>query len=161
MRGEGVSGQGRKQVGRKLTRAITGDAERESGNANPKISHAAQQNIYEEEKKKVWDEQWRALSNPVAPELTPQDEVEEPVAQTPVAFGSRFSRGESFRARSRGGSLAMTPALESPGRDMSPAFSADGESTFTGNHAGAGKVMRIKRVVSQRKGRPWYSREGC
>ncbi len=46
--------------------------------------------------------------------------------------------------------MVATPVnayAESP-RDMSPsAFSADGESAYTGNPS-AGKAMRIKRVVS-------------
>ena len=46
--------------------------------------------------------------------------------------------------------MVATPVnayAESP-REMSPsAFSGDGESTYTGN-PNAGKVMRIKRVVS-------------
>ena len=111
-----------------------------------KISNSQQQQIYEEEKRKVWDLQWKALGNPVPPELSPDDEVER-IASTPAGFGPRFGRADSRRARSRGDSMAATPALESP-RDVSPsALSGDGESTYTGN-AGAGKVMRIKRVVS-------------
>ena len=43
--------------------------------------------------------------------------------------------------------MAATPAFESP-RDRSPsAFSADGESTYTGN-VNTNKVLRIKRTVS-------------
>ena len=43
--------------------------------------------------------------------------------------------------------MVATP-MESPGSPS--AFSADGDSTYTGN-VGAGKVLRIRRVVSTSK----------
>lgn len=110
-----------------------------------KISNTLQNQIYEEEKRKIWDLQWNALSNPVPPELQPEDE--DKAAPTPAGLGPRFGRGDSRRAASRGQSMAATPIGESP-REMSPSqYSADGESHFTGNPI-AGKVLRITRKVS-------------
>lgn len=109
-----------------------------------KISNAEQNRIYEEEKRKVWDLQWKALSDPVPPPLDVADD-DRPVP-TPAAMGPRYGRSDSRRAMSRGHSLAATPFVDSP-REMSPSqYSADGESHFTGNPYG-GKVLRIKRVV--------------
>lgn len=110
-----------------------------------KISNAEQNRIYEEEKRRVWDLQAKALSSSVPPELDVVDD-DRPVP-TP-AMGPRFgSRSDSRRAMSRGHSMAAIPFGESP-RDMSPSqYSVDGESHFTGNPY-AGKVLRIKRIVS-------------
>lgn len=110
-----------------------------------KISNAEQNRIYEEEKRKVWDLQAKALSNPVPPELDVHDEDRPAPSQS---LGPRYSgRSDSRRAMSRGHSMAATPFGESP-REMSPSqYSVDGESHFTGNPYG-GKVLRIKRIVS-------------
>jgi transcription initiation factor TFIID subunit 1 len=114
-------------------------------NGQLKISNAEQNRIYEEEKRKVWDLQAQALSNPVPPTLEAEDEDRS--APTPAGWGPRIGRSESRRAFSRGHSLAATPFADSP-REMSPSqYSADGESNFTGNPYG-GKVLRIKRIVS-------------
>ena len=115
-----------------------------AANGNPvKISNAAQQQIYEEEKRNVWDLQGSTLGNPIPPELTAEDEVDKPTS-TPAAFGPRFARSDSRRAMSRGASLVATP-MESPGSPS--AFSQDDGSTYDGN-SGAGKIMRIQRLVS-------------
>ena len=120
------------------------EAEEKAGGSVVKISNTAQQLIYEEEKRKVWDLQNAALSNSVPPELTAEDEFDKP-ASTPAGLGPRFGRSDSRRAMSRGTSMAATPIPgESPG---SPGGFSDGGSTYTGN-VGAGKVMRIQRVVS-------------
>jgi hypothetical protein len=110
---------------------------------NLKISNAEQNRIYEEEKRKIWDLQASALSNPVPPAL----DVQEDDRPTHIpGMTSRVGRSESRRAMSRGHSLAATPFGESP-REMSPSqYSMDGESQFTGNPYG-GKVLRIKRIV--------------
>ncbi|KAK8865758.1 hypothetical protein IAR55_000905 [Kwoniella newhampshirensis] len=132
--------KGETEQGRRL------EAEAKAGGNVVKISNAEQNRIYEEEKRKVWDLQWRALSNPNPPELSPTDE-EDRIAGTPAGLGPRFQRGDSRRAFSRGNSMAATPIYADSPRDMSPsAFSGDGESQFTGNPT-AGKVLRIKRVV--------------
>lgn len=111
-----------------------------------KISNAEQNRIYEEEKRKVWDLQAKALSDPVPPPLDVVDD-DRPVP-TPSAMGPRFGRSDNRRAMSRGQSLAATPFADSP-REMSPSqYSADGESHFTGNPYG-GKVLRIKRIVGR------------
>lgn len=114
-----------------------------------KISNVEQNKIYEEEKRRVWDLQWSALSNPVPPVLSTQDEDHDRVASTPVGLGPRFGgRSDSKRSYSRGNSMAATPIYGRNSRERSSsAFSGDGESTYTGN-PNTGKVMRIKRVVS-------------
>lgn len=122
------------------------EAESRNNGEPVKISNSLQQQIYEEEKRKVWDLQWKALSNSVPPELRPEDEHDAP-APTPMGFAPRFNRNDHRRGQSRGTSMAATPAMDSP-RDRSPsAFSADGESTYTGN-VNTNKVLRIKRTVS-------------
>ncbi|WWD18061.1 hypothetical protein CI109_102508 [Kwoniella shandongensis] len=132
--------KGETEQGRRL------EAEAKAGGNVVKISNAEQNRIYEEEKRKVWDLQWRALSNSNPPDLTPTDE-DDRVANTPAGLGPRFQRGDSRRAFSRGNSMAATPMYADSPRDMSPsAFSMDGESQFTGNPT-AGKVLRIKRVI--------------
>ncbi|WVR05721.1 hypothetical protein IAU60_002745 [Kwoniella sp. DSM 27419] len=136
--------KGETEQGRRL------EAEAKAGGNVVKISNAEQNRIYEEEKRKVWDLQHHALSNPNAPELRPDEEDDRDRGQhaisTPAGIGPRFGRADSRRAFSRGNSMAATPMYAESPRDMSPAFSADGESTFTGNPT-AGKVLRIKRKV--------------
>lgn len=123
-----------------------------------KISNAEQNRIYEEEKRRVWDLQAKALSNPVPPELDVQDE-DRPAASQSLGRGFG-SRSESRRAMSRGHSMAATPFGESP-REMSPSqYSVDGESHFTGNPYG-GKVLRIKRIVSTHPVKVWTMLTQC
>lgn len=117
-----------------------------------KISNAEQSRIYEEEKRRVWELQQRALSNPEPPQLDVDDESR--MAPTLAGIGPRFSRGPpgggapGQRAFSRSNSMAATPMYGESPREYSPAPSAD-ESVFTG-HGAANKVLRIKRVVSVR-----------
>jgi len=138
--------KGETEEGRRL------EAEAKAGGGPVKISNAEQNRIYEEEKRKVWDLQARALSNPVPPILTPEDEV--PASSShPVSAAPRIGKPEP-RHFSRAGSLAATPGgFDSPMEEArSPsAFSFDGESQFTGNDRAAMKVLRINRVV---KGKP-------
>jgi len=128
------------------------EAEAKSGGSS-KISNVEQQRIYEEEKRRVWDLQWKALSDTRPPELTLEDEeAERMAAGTPMpgtgGGGSRFARGDSRIARSRGGSTVGTPwGGEGSPREDSPAFSDEG-SAYTGA-GGQDKVMRIKRMVCQ------------
>jgi len=125
------------------------EAEAAANGNQVKISNARQQQIYEEEKRKVWDLQQNALSNPVPPELLPHEEIVAP-AKTSAALGPRFRGDSARRGMSRGGSIAAsTPGyMESP-RDgtQSPGFSGDDESTFTGHDRNAGKILRIQRIV--------------
>ncbi|RXK42077.1 transcription initiation factor TFIID subunit 1 [Tremella mesenterica] len=112
-----------------------------------KISNAEQGRIYEEEKRRVWDLQCRALSNPISPTVTAEDEAKTQVQpHPPVGFGPRFVRTDSRRAFSRGESMTATPMHVDSPRDMSPSAHSMDESTFTGNPS-AGKVMRISRLV--------------
>ncbi|KAK4687485.1 hypothetical protein P7C73_g2628, partial [Tremellales sp. Uapishka_1] len=152
-RGEGFSFLKTNMKSYFLRKGETEDGRRQEAfkkaNGNPvKVSNAEQQRIYEEEKRKVWDLQASALSNPVAPELVPTDELQ--VASTPLGLGPRFHRGDSAR---RGASRANSVMYDSPmDEGMSPGgFSGDGDSTFTGHERNQGKVMRITRIV---KGRP-------
>lgn len=126
------------------------EAEARAGGNPVKISNAEQNRIYEEEKRKVWDLQASALSNPIPPVLTVAEEEAARNAQPPVMPGlaPKIHRGDSRRAFSRGASMAATPrGFDSP-RDRSPSvFSMDGgESHYSGNPL-AGKVLRIKRMV--------------
>jgi transcription initiation factor TFIID subunit 1 len=148
---KGETEQGRRRecfsnCGGRLDGTDPGSVEAEAkANGNPvKISNAEQNRIYEEEKRRVWDLQSAALSNPTAPDLAFEDE--ERVASTPAGLGPRFARSDSRRAFSRGNSLAATPAYAESPREFSP-MSMDGESSYTGNPV-ANKVLRIKRVVS-------------
>ncbi|ORY20963.1 hypothetical protein BCR39DRAFT_554452 [Naematelia encephala] len=135
--------RGETEQGRRL------EMEQKAGGNPVKISNAEQQRIYEEEKRRVWDLQAKALANPNPPELLPEDEIQ-PVTATPAGLGPRFVRSDSRRALSRGGSMAA-PWTESP-RDGSPGgWSQDGESTFTGNNASVGKVLRITRIIKGKK----------
>lgn len=110
-----------------------------------KISNQEQNRIYEEEKRRVWDLQWAALSDPTPPKLTAEDEARS--APTPPLQDARNARQGSRRAFSRATSTVATP-LDSP-REMSPSgFSAEGESAYTGNRY-TGRVLRIKRMVRQ------------
>ncbi|BEJ18121.1 hypothetical protein CspHIS471_0703980 [Cutaneotrichosporon sp. HIS471] len=128
--------KGETEEGRRL------EAEAKAGGGPVKISNAEQNRIYEEEKRKVWDLQWKAMSNPTPPGLD-LDLTAEVVEPTQVmAMGPRFTKIE--RTFSRSGSVFDSP-MDDP---RSPsAFSFDGESQFTGNDRGAHKVLRIKRVV--------------
>lgn len=133
-----------------LCRAV--EAEAKSSNQVVKISNAEQSRIYEEEKRRVWELQQRALSSTQPPQPDMDDEYR--MAPTPAAgIGPRFSRadgrsagGGGQRAFSRSGSMVATPLYGESPREYSPAPSAD-ESVFTG-HGVANKVLRIKRVVS-------------
>ncbi|OWZ55034.1 transcription initiation factor TFIID subunit 1 [Cryptococcus neoformans c45] len=136
--------KGETEQGRRL------EAEARAGGNPVKISNAEQNRIYEEEKRKVWDLQASALSNPIPPVLTVAEEEAARNAQPPVMPGlaPKIHRGDSRRAFSRGTSMAATPrGFDSP-RDRSPSvFSMDGgESHYSGNPL-AGKVLRIKRMV--------------
>ena len=146
-KGETDAGRRREFTIKMLKGALKADKVVEAERAGQlKISNAEQNRIYEEEKRKVWDLQAAALSNPVPPTLDVEDE--ERTAPTPAGWGPRVGRSDSRRAFSRGHSLAATPFADSP-REMSPSqYSADGESHFTGNPYG-GKVLRIKRIVSR------------
>ncbi|WVQ97109.1 hypothetical protein IAU59_004219 [Kwoniella sp. CBS 9459] len=133
--------KGETEQGRRL------EAEAKAGGNPVKISNAEQNRIYEEEKRKVWDLQWNALSNPNPPDLqAEEDEANKFPLATPAGIGPRFGRSESRRAFSRGNSMAATPMYAESPREMSPAFSIDGESAYTGNPT-AGKVLRIKRKI--------------
>lgn len=140
--------KGETEEGRRL------EAEAKAGGGPVKISNAEQNRIYEEEKRKVWDLQSRALSNANAPSLTADDEVPA-TANNPAGLAARFGgKPESRGHFSRAGSLAATPGgFDSPmDAPQSPsAFSYDGESQFTGNDRGAAKVLRINRTV---RGKP-------
>ncbi|WRT63957.1 uncharacterized protein IL334_000884 [Kwoniella shivajii] len=133
--------KGETEQGRRL------EAEAKAGGNVVKISNAEQNRIYEEEKRKVWDLQWNSLSNPNPPELRAEEDDERPITSTPAGLGPRFNRdrGDSRRAFSRGNSVATPMYADSP-RESSPAFSMDGESTYTGNPS-ANKVLRIKRKI--------------
>ncbi|WVN85623.1 uncharacterized protein L203_100772 [Cryptococcus depauperatus CBS 7841] len=140
--------KGETEQGRRL------EAEAKAGGTPVKISNAEQNRIYEEEKRKIWDLQWQALSSPIPPELTAAEEEAAKNSVQPIMPGlaPRIHRGESRRAfsrgMSRGTSIVPTPRdLDSP-RDRSPSvFSMDGgESSYAGNPL-AGKVLRIKRMV--------------
>ncbi|WWC86076.1 uncharacterized protein L201_000947 [Kwoniella dendrophila CBS 6074] len=135
--------KGETEQGRRL------EAEAKAGGAVVKISNAEQNRIYEEEKRKVWDLQWNSLSNPNPPDFRPDedDDFSKHIANTPAGLGPRFNRADSRRAFSRGNSMANTPMYADSPRDMSPAMSLDGESTYTGANPTAGKVLRIKRKV--------------
>ncbi|WOO83710.1 Putative transcription initiation factor TFIID subunit [Vanrija pseudolonga] len=129
--------KGETEEGRRL------EAEAKAGGGPVKISNAEQNRIYEEEKRKVWDLQWKALSNPTPPDLTAADDAGVAVTQT-AAMGPRFGKPEP-RHFSRAGSLAFDSPMEEA---RSPsAFSFDGESQVTGNDRGQQKVLRINRVV--------------
>lgn len=139
--------KGETEEGRRL------EAEAKAGGGPVKISNAEQNRIYEEEKRKVWDLQARALSSSMPPILTADDDVPKPEITT-AGLAPRFGKPEP-RHFSRAGSLAATPG----GMDYPPieearspsAFSYDGESQFTGNDRSASKVLRINRIV---KGKP-------
>ncbi|WWC99494.1 hypothetical protein V866_006397 [Kwoniella sp. B9012] len=137
--------KGETEQGRRL------EAEAKAGGAVVKISNAEQNRIYEEEKRKVWDLQWNSLSNPNPPEINPDEDDDpnrqHPFVSTPAGLGPRFNRADSRRAFSRGNSMANTPMYADSPREMSPAMSMDGESTYTGANPTAGKVLRIKRRV--------------
>lgn len=138
--------KGETEEGRRL------EAEAKAGGGPVKISNAEQSRIYEEEKRKVWDLQWAALSNPKPPSLTQEDEHRSSATEpTPAGLAPRFAK-EPPRQFSRAGSLAA-PAFDSPMEDMrSPsAMSFDGESQFTGNDRAAAKVLRINRVVKGKR----------
>lgn len=87
------------------------EAEARAGGNPVKISNAEQNRIYEEEKRKVWDLQASALSNPIPPVLTVAEEEAARNAQPPVMPGlaPKIHRGDSRRAFSRGTSMAATP----------------------------------------------------
>lgn len=110
-----------------------------------KISNAEQNRIYEDEKRRIWDLQAKALSNPIPPEIASNEEDNPLAGATPVGFGPRYTgRADNRRAFSRSNSMAATPFMEESPRGYSPAPSA-GETSFTGNNAP--KVMRIKRMI--------------
>jgi transcription initiation factor TFIID subunit 1 len=122
------------------------EAEAKAGGGPVKISNAEQNRIYEEEKRKVWDLQWKALSDPTPPKLDIDLTAE--TVEPSQAMGPRFTNAKAERSFSRSGSIFDSP-MEDP---RSPsAFSFDGESQFTGNDRGAHKVLRIKRIV---RGKP-------
>lgn len=124
------------------------DAETKAGGGPVKISNAEQNRIYEEEKRKVWDLQAQALSNPKAPQLDVPDAEPSEVVNV-QAMGPRFNRPEP-RHFSRAGSFVGTPLDGDDPRSPS-AFSFDGESQFTGNERGANKVLRLTRVIKGKK----------
>lgn len=122
------------------------DTERMAGTDQLKISNAREQGIYDEEKRKVWNLQAKALSDPNPPELDPDQKLDLPQA-TPSGFAPKYiGRSNTSRGFSRGHSVSATPGPHSP-REGSPAYSVDGESAYTGN-ANANRVLRITRVVS-------------
>jgi len=126
--------------------ALIPDSERMAGTDQMKISNAREQAIYDEEKRKVWNLQAKALSDPNPPELEPDLKLDLPQA-TPSGFAPKYiGRSNTSRGFSRGHSVSATPGPHSP-REGSPAYSVDGESTYTGN-ANANRVLRITRVVS-------------
>lgn len=133
--------KGETEEGRRL------EAEAKAGGGPVKISNAEQNRIYEEEKRKVWDLQAKALSDPKPPALD-MDLTSEVVEAAPMAsLGPRFGKPE--RNFSRAGSQAVDSPMDDP---RSPStFSFDGESQFTGNGRGAHMVLRIKRII---KGKP-------
>ena len=128
---------------------IAVEAEQKANGQPVKISNAEQNRIYEEEKRRVWDLQAAALSSSVPPSLELDDEISS--APTPATMAPRYRnpnrRRSTSRAFSRENSIVGMSSFESP-REASPsAMSGDGESMYTGN-PNAGKVMRIKRIVS-------------
>lgn len=124
------------------------EAEAKAGGGPVKISNAEQNRIYEEEKRKVWDLQAKALSDPKPPQLDVPDAETGEVVNV-QAMGPRFQRPEP-RQFSRAGSFAATP-MESDYPGSPSAYSMDGESQFTGNERGANKVLRINRVVKGKR----------
>jgi transcription initiation factor TFIID subunit 1 len=142
--------KGETEEGRRL------EAEAKAGGGPVKISNSEQSRIYEAEKRKVWDLQAKALSNPVPPLLTADDDYHASAASAQATASTpRFGGGKGdSRHFSRSGSLAAAPGgFDSPMEEArSPsAFSFDGESQFTGNDRSALKVLRINRIV---KGKP-------
>ncbi|WVQ71168.1 hypothetical protein IAR50_000693 [Cryptococcus sp. DSM 104548] len=148
--------KGETEQGRRL------EAEAKAGGNTVKISNAEQNRIYEEEKRKVWDYQAAALSNPVPPNITFEEEEAHRIASIPLMPGlaPKVVRGRdsTSRAFSRGASMANTPRDFGSPRDRtrSPStFSMDGaeESSHAGGNPWMGKVLRIKRMV---KGKAQY-----
>ncbi|KAL7423762.1 hypothetical protein Q5752_001346 [Cryptotrichosporon argae] len=136
--------RGETEEGRRL------EAEAKADGGVVKISNAEQGRIYEEEKRRVWDLQYKALSSTTPPTLTAADEAYPSSAPTPAASSSRFQRHDSRKPFSRAGSMVAHGMYAESPRDeaMSPsAFSGDEGSTYTGNDRGADRVLRITRVV--------------
>lgn len=117
--------------------------------SRPKSAHRynvqEQQDVYKEEIRRIWKAQYEALSNPVEPMLTEEDEERQ---------RGRRSGGPRATAAETPYSNAGTPygGAGTPGSRGSSPDKEDGMSVASGRGApyGQNKVLRIKRLVSPR-----------
>lgn len=96
--------------------------------------------MYRSEVLRIWNAQCKALSDPVPPELTPEDEKPPPQAPTPSASG-----GHATRANSRADSIRRDRSPSAMSRVSTPDPEAGSQAGQDPN--AASKVLKIRRMI--------------
>jgi len=130
--------------GEKLEERLQKEANR------PKSAHKynvqEEEEIYKQEIERVWGVQWNSLSNPVAPQLTQEDEIRARGGKARNRLGELHSAAGTPRDRFDRGASPSASRAGSPDEDDND----DGTSVGTGRNPGQGgqhKTLRIKRLI--------------